>query len=213
MRNLRRILTTLLAGALVAALVATPALAHGDDEEADPVNLVEQALAIVVNTPTAADEALERIEAALAAEESEPTGELDVASLEIAALSLEGGDLHEAEDALVAALGSDPHAGSTDPQEAVAEPAIQPGEGSTADSHPETIAPESVGSQESVADAHDEPSANPGPGATEVAAHGLTDRVDGGFRSPSGLDAAALAAAVVLAVGGFGLVFKRGRHA
>lgn len=175
MRKTTRRFSVFLSTVVVIVLVATPALAHGDDEEADPVNLVEQALAIVVSTPAAADEALERIESALAVESDEPTGELEVAALELAAASIEAGDLHGAEDALVAALGSDPHAGASDP------------------------GPASEDTSAAV--------------AGEGAGHGLTDRVDGGFRSPSGLDAAALAAAAVLAVGGFGLVFKRGRHA
>jgi hypothetical protein len=46
-------------------------LAHGEEGEAEAVDLVEQALAIVVNSPDAMSEAQERIEAALAADPAE----------------------------------------------------------------------------------------------------------------------------------------------
>lgn len=74
-----------------------------EDGESDPTNLVEQAPAIVVNTPDAADEALERVEEAMETDEEDPSGELDVPALE-------EGSLHDAEDLLVEALGGDPHA-------------------------------------------------------------------------------------------------------
>lgn len=88
---------------------ASPAQAHGGDDEGDPVNLVEQALAILVNTPAAVGEALERVEEALVEEAEAPSGELDLVALEEARSALEEGRLHDAEDALVAALGQDPH--------------------------------------------------------------------------------------------------------
>lgn len=122
MKNGKRLIAIamiVIAAAVIGATTWTisPAFAHGGEEgeEVDPVNLVEQALAIVINTPAKADEALERVEAALAAEAEEPTGELDIAAVEAAAEALETDDLHEAEDALVAALGSDPHASVDEP--------------------------------------------------------------------------------------------------
>lgn len=159
----------------VLAPVASPAWADGGGGEADAFNLTEQALAIVVNTPSAAGEALERVEAALAMEAADPTGEVDIAALEAAADALEVGDLHEAEDALIAALGSDPHVGADEPgQDPLAAEGLQGG---------------------------------------DVAAHGLTDRVEGGFRIPSGGDVAALVAAALLAAGGLWLALsRRGEH-
>jgi len=210
----RRIFAIAVAVVGVAAWGTAPASAHGDDDEADAVNLVEQALAIVVNTPAAADEALERVEAARAAEAEEPSGELDIASLELAAVALENGDLHEAEDALMGALGSDPHAGADSP--------VEPAGGPSSDSGAEPAGePSGAAGAAEAEDPAQDPAAEPledlsaedGLLATGVAAHGLTDRVDGGFRAPSGTDVAALAAAAVLAAGGFALVRrKRGGH-
>lgn len=115
-RPVRRRLVVGMATATVLIMwAAPPALAHGDEGESDPVNQVEQALAIVVNTPQAADEALERIEAALDTEEGEPSGELDIPALEAAAAALEDGRWHEAEDELILALGQDPHAVAIEP--------------------------------------------------------------------------------------------------
>jgi len=148
----------------VVAWAAVPALAHGDDGEADPVDLVEQALAIVVNTPEAAAEASERVEDALAAEASEPSGELDVVALEAAAAALEGGELLDAQDALMEALG-----------------------------------------QES-----DDTSGTDSAGST---VHSFTERVDGGLRAPSGVEAVALGFAFAIAVGGFVLLRRRGMSA
>ncbi len=165
-----------------ATWATSPALAHGggEGEEIDPVNLVEQALAIVVNTPDKADEALERVEAALEAENEEPTGELDVALLEAAAQALEINDLHEAEDTLVEALGSNPHANADEPDASSSDGA----EGDHAEEASE---------------------------GANVSAHGLTERVDGGFSAPSGTDFVALAAAALVAAGGFAFVYsKRG---
>ena len=165
-----RVVAVMIAGVL--ALVASPALADGGSGEADAFNLTEQALAIVVNTPSAAGEALERVEAALAMEAAEPTGEVDVAALELAAVALEASDLHEAEDALIVALGSDPHFGA------------EPGQ---------------------------ERSEATGLSGGGVAAHGLTDRVEGGFTTPSTGDVAALVAAGLAAAGGLWLAMdKRG---
>ncbi len=160
----------------------SPALAHGGEEgeEIDPVNLVEQALAIVVNTPDKADEALERVEAALESEAEEPTGELDIVSLEAAAAALEIDDLHEAEDTLVAALGSDPHANEEEPG------------GSSSDEPDGDHADEATGEG-------------------DVSAHGLTERVEGGFSAPSGTDFVALAAALLVAGGGFAFVYSKSR--
>ncbi|GMQ98128.1 MAG: hypothetical protein BMS9Abin17_0634 [Acidimicrobiia bacterium] len=193
-----------LAGAGV--LAAPPsALAHGGDDEANAVDLVEQALAIVVNTPDAVGEALERVEAALAEEAEESTGELDIASLELAAVALETGDLHDAEDALVAALGIDPHANEDEPVEAVEEVPIVPLDGSAdADVVPDS---DQTGGTEDSNDV--ERPAETAAASTSVASHGLTERVDGGFRAPTGTGVAALALAGVLAVGGFALAHSR----
>ncbi len=104
------------AAALLVVVVSTvPALAHGEDVESDPVNSVEQALAIVVNTPDAVDEALERVEFAIAEERDDPSVELNVDALESASAALEEGRLHDAEDALVEALGQEPHGEAAEP--------------------------------------------------------------------------------------------------
>lgn len=183
---------------------AAPAWAHGDEEgEADTVALVEQALAIVVNTPGAIDEALERVESALAAEAESPTGDLAIASLEEAAAALATGDLHEAEDALISALGADPHEPLDEQGAAVAEQAPASPDESATES---TLEP----TDESAA----QPTALPTDRAelptAEAPAHGLTDRVAGGFQTPSSGDAVALIAALALAIGGLVLV-TRGR--
>ncbi len=186
-----------LATALIGLLVwtAAPAFAHGEEDDSGAVELVEQALAIVVNSPGTSGEALERIEAALEAETEEPSGELDIASLELAVDALEQGDLHEAEDALVTALGIDPHAGSEDPTVTV-----------TATAPPEIAADPTNGPAKAVDGDHSEEADE------EIVAHGLTDRIDGGFRAPGGAAAIELGAAALLAAGGLVLVLnKRGR--
>lgn len=164
---------TLLSLGLVVWL-ALPALAHGEGGESDPVDLVEQALAIVVNTPDLVDEAVERVDEALEAEGAEPSGELDVPALEAAAAALEEGRLHDAEDSLIEALGQDPHAGSAEPT-----------------SFSSTAAEEITGEA--------------------PAQHGLTDRVDGGFDTPSGAGWAAMGSALI--VGAIGMVLVRRREA
>jgi len=199
---------------------AVPALAHGGEDDAAAVELVEQALAIVVNTPAASGEALERVEAALAAEAEEPSGELDITSLQLAAGFLEAGDLHEAEDALVTALGIDPHAGGDDPTEVVAAPSQEPG--AVPAQEPEAAPaeePAPVPVEESEAAPAEEASPigavqggdgrGEEPPTGEAAAHGLTERIDGGFSAPVGTSVVALAAAALLAVGGLALVLKK----
>jgi len=185
-------------------------MAHGGGDEAGAVDLVEQALAIVVNSPEAAGEALERVEAALTEEAEEPSGELDVTSLELAAAALEAGDLHDAEDALVAALGIDPHADQDE--------AVEPVEESPAGSAPEAAAQDSqdagvVGNSDETAGTEDPADeadrVETAAVSSDTASHGLTERVEGGFRAPSGTGIAALVLAGVLAVGGFVLAYSR----
>lgn len=106
-RSKTRAAVLLVASAALVGTAALPASAHGEDGEADPVETVRQALAIVINTPGAADEATERIEEVLAVEADEPSGELDVAALEDAADAIEAGRLGPAEQALLAALAAD----------------------------------------------------------------------------------------------------------
>ena len=156
---------------LVVSWAALPALAHGGEGESASVNLVEEALAIVVNTPDATGEALERVEEALEAEEVESSGELDVAALDDAAGALEEGRLHDAEDALVEALGQDPHARPAEP----------------------------VSFSSAAADE----------GATAASLHGLTDRVDGGLRTPSAGGWTAIGLAVIAAAIGWVMVRRR----
>lgn len=192
------------------ALVAPPALAHGGADESGSVDLVEQALAIVVNSPDAVGEALERVEAALGEEAEEPTGELDIASLELAAAALETGDLHGAEDALVAALGIDPHADEDEPVEAVEEPpsvsAPDATSGGRADADVVPVRDQTSDTEDSDDDVQPTEIAA---ASTDATSHGLTDRVDGGFRAPSGTGVAALVLAGALAVGGFALAHSR----
>ncbi len=194
--------TGLVVAVLVSAWGSTPADAHGGDDESDPVNQVEQALAIVVNTPDAAGEALERIEEALADETEEPSGELDLVALEDAVVALKEARLHDAEDALVRALGLDPHL--EDPEladrEEVAEteePALLADVGQP-DPPPEP--------EKAVATSPSDSNVE----AAQPAEHGLTSRVEGGFVAPSSGGWAALGVALLLAVGGIGLVVKKG---
>ncbi len=187
---------------LVSFLGAVPALAHGEEGDADPVDLVEQALAIVVNTPEAVGEALERVEAALEAEAEEPSGELDVDALSEAAAALEEGRLHDAEDALVQALGRDPHPDEATTEAPAATVAPQPSApGTVAESPPDTTGgPAEVGhDDEGTEPDHDDE-------ATAEPSHGLTSRVEGGFTAPGPAEATALAVAAALAVAGLFLV-------
>ncbi|MFV1999290.1 MAG: hypothetical protein ACC654_02895 [Acidimicrobiia bacterium] len=196
--------------ALAGAVMLAPpsAFAHGGDEEANAVDLVEQALAIVVNTPDAVGEALERVEAALADEAEESTGELDIASLELAAAALETGDLHDAEDALVAALGIDPHA--DEPVDAVEEaPTVSTPKPTSDGSADADVVPDS-GQSSGTEDSNDvDRPVETTAASTDAASHGLTERVDGGFRAPSGTGVAALVLAGVLAAGGFALAHSK----
>lgn len=190
-----------------AGLAPQRALAHGGGDEAGAVDLVEQALAIVVNSPDAIGEALERIEAALVEEAEEPSGDLDVASLEAAVAALEAGDLHDAEDALVAALGVDPHAdgvdaGQASPPSTDAEAPVQasPDAPVTADGNdtPGTGDPTDEAQPVETAAVSD-----------DAIVHGLTERVEGGFRAPSGTGVAALVLAAALGAGGLALAYSK----
>ena len=194
--------TALVVAALVAAWGSTPADAHGGDGESDPVNQVEQALAIVVNTPDAASEALERIEEALAEEAEEPSGELDLVALEDAVVALEESRLHDAEDALVRALGLDPHLEDPEPTDSgeVVEPVEQ-------------APPADVGQPEAPPEPEAAVEASPGDSnmePAEPAEHGLTSRVEGGFIAPTPSGWAALGVALLLAVGGIAFVARKG---
>jgi len=198
--------------AVIGAVWLAPqrALAHGGADEAGAVDLVEQALAIVVNSPEAVGEAIERVEAALTEEAEEPTGDLDVASLEVALVALEAGDLHDAEDALVAALGIDPHADEDEAAGTVEETSA----GTVADTPEQdpvdagvTADGDETGDTEDPVD-----EAQPVETAavsTDTLSHGLTDRVDGGFRAPSGTGVAALVLAGALGAGGFVLAYSK----
>jgi hypothetical protein len=193
------------AGLLVISLVlvgAGPALAHGEEGEEEPVDLVEQALAIVVNSPDAMSEAQEKIEAALTADPADLEA-LDLEALERALVAVEAGDAHAAEDALIEALGRDPH-----PEEVVEGPAAAGG-GTVTTVAPAT-APGTLEPAEET-DPTDEPEEDKdddenGLFSTPSLDHGLTERVEGGFRSP---DVAALALAVILAVAGTVLLRRR----
>jgi len=144
------------------ALLAGPAWADGGGGESEPVDLIEQALAIVVNAPGEMGEALERVEAVLAEDPSELVG-LNPEALAAARDGLESGDDHAAEDALVQALGRDPH-----PQEGSVEPFRA-----------------------------DEPEdKESGLLTTPILKHGLTERLQAGFRFP---DLVTLTAAIVMA--------------
>jgi len=189
----RRTAVVLAVLGLVMTLVAVPALAHGEEADADPTDLVEQALAILVNTPEATGEALERVEAALAAETEQPSGALDVEALEAAAAALQAGELHDAEDALIEALGRDAHAD---------EPKEPAGEQPAATTAPTTVAetPEPPPPAEPAEEPeHDD-------AETAAPAHGLTSRVEGGLTAPGPAETVALAVAVLLAVGGTVLI-------
>ncbi len=194
----------------VVVLTPIPALGHGGADEANAVDLVEQALAIVVNSPDAVGEALERVEAALVEVAEEPTKDLDVASLERAAVALEAGDLHGAEDALVASLGIDPHAEAVEPVEAVEESAsVSTPDAAPDDSSDVSVAPAEELAPETEGSGDVEQAVETAAEATGAPTHGLTERVDGGFRAPSGTGIAALVVAGVLAVGGFALAHSR----
>ncbi len=208
-RRLRGIAMIAIVVAVTGAIVwaTPPALAHGGDEEATAVDLVEQALAIVVNSPDAVGEALERVEAALAEEAENPTGELDIASLELAAEALETGDLHDAEDALVAALGIDPHADENEVAEAAEEsPSVSAPDATSAGAEDADMAPAEEPTRGTEDSEDEEKTAAV---ATDEARHGPTDRVDGALRTPSGAGVAALVLAGLLGAGGFALAYSR----
>lgn len=158
----------------VIAFQADPALADGGGGESEPVDMIEQALAIVVNAPGSRGEALERVEAVLAEDPSELAG-LNLEALATAREALERGDDHAAEDSLVQALGQDPH-----PQQGSVEwaGAVEP---------------------------EDE---EPGLLTTPILEHGLTERLEAGFRPPNAI---ALIAAIVIA--GAGTLFLRHKGA
>ncbi len=187
---------------LVAAWGSAPAEAHGGEDEADPVDQVEQALAIVVNTPDAASEALERIEAALAEEAEEPSGELDLVALEDAAVALEEARLHDAEDALVRALGRDPHLEDPEPVErgAAAEPEDPAASADVGQPDIPVEAERTVATDS--ADSNVKPA--------QSAEHGLTSRIEGGVIGITSSVLAALGVALLLALGGIGFVVKKG---
>ena len=150
----------------VIAFQAIPALADGGGGESEPVDMIEQALAIVVNAPGSRGEALERVEAVLAAEDASELAGLNLEALATARDALERGDDHAAEDSLVKALGQDPH-----PQEGSVGPA-----------------------------GADEPEdEEPGLLTTPILEHGLTERLEAGFRPPNAI---ALIAALVIAGAG-----------
>lgn len=193
-----------------AGLAPQRALAHGGGDEAGAVDLVEQALAIVVNSPDAIGEALERIEAALVEEAEGPSGDLDVASLEAAVAALEAGDLHDAEDALVAALGVDPHAdggegvdaGQASPPSTDAEVPVQASPDATVTADGD----DTPGTGDPTDEAQPVETA---PVSGDTVAHGLTERVEGGFRAPSGTGVAALVLAGALGAGGLALAYSK----
>ena len=181
-------------------LTGSPALAHGEDGEVEAVELVEQALAILVNSPGSVGEARERIEAALAADPAELEG-LDVQALNRALDAIAAGDAHAAEDALVEALGRDPHPGE----------AVEPASGATATTNPPTSTrPTSVEPVEEVETSGEmeegEEQRETGLFATPSLDHGLTERVEGGVSSPG---MAVLVSAVILAAVGTFLLRRR----
>ena len=141
-----RLSTAVALATLILVWGSAPALAHGEDGESDPVNLVEQALA-----------------------------------------ALEEDRVHDAEDALVAALGRDPHPEEPDP--AASQPSDEP---------------ESPPAEDS-AEPADESGEEPGEAEAVDDDHGLTSRVEGGFSNPGSDEVVALVVAVVLAVGGVAL--------
>lgn len=101
-----RLAVVMLAGAMV-VVITRPALADEVGGDYTPTELVEQALAILVNAPGSMEESLERIEAVLAEDPSELNG-LDTEALERAATAIEADDDHAAENALLEALGLAP---------------------------------------------------------------------------------------------------------
>jgi len=194
--------TGLVVAVFVSAWASPSANAHGGEGESDPVNLVEQALAIVVNTPDAVGEALERVEDALVEEAEGPTGDLDIAALEEAVLALEESRLHDAEDALVRALGRDPHLEDPEPANIgeTAEPA-------------ESAPPADVAQPETPTEPEEPVATSSGDSNTEAEAtaeHGLTSRIEGGFVAPTSSGWAALGVALLLALGGIAFVAKKG---
>jgi len=201
-RTIQVFATGLVVAVFVAAWGATPAVAHGGEEEPDPVNQVEQALAIVVNTPDAVGEALERVEEALAEETDEPSGQLDIVALEEAVLALEESRLHDAEDALVRALGRDPHVEDPEPADI----------GETAEPV-ESAPPADVAQPETPTEPEEPVATSPGDSNVETEAtaeHGLTSRIEGGFIAPTSSGWTALGVALLLALGGIAFVAKKG---
>ena len=190
-------------------LIGGPVLAHGEDGEAEPVELVEQALAIVVNTPDSMGEAAEKLEAVL---EADPAGlmDLDVEAVARALAAVEAGDAHAAEDALIEALGQDPH-----PEEAVEGPEGTAGATGTTEAPTSettmtpttvtTVTPTTAPAGEG-GGGEDEDNAEAGLLSTPILDHGLTERLEGGLRSPGIFT---LLLAVILAGAGTYLLRRR----
>lgn len=184
----------------VVAFGSTPAAAHGGGDEAAPVDLVEQALAILVNTPDAVGEVIERVEEALVEEGEAPSGDLDLVALEEALSALEDGRSHDAEDALIAALGQDPHDDEPEPADPEAAPPADTDEPAEPDD-PATTPDEPVA---------EEPSDPAMEEDEQLLDHGLTSRVEGGFVGPASSDVVTLVVALVLLGGGLAVLRGRG---
>lgn len=109
------VLAAFLAGlALLIVASASPAGAHEGEEDDAPEGstLVQQAIAILVNTPDDVMAATDKVEDALAT--SDQVG-VDVDLLSQAADALAAGDIHEARSLLERSIGAQPHLNDADP--------------------------------------------------------------------------------------------------
>jgi len=101
-----------LAVAALIALAPATAWAHGDDEAADAFTLVRQAIALIVNTPGNQMAIADKIDDALAAED---TDNVQVPLVQQAKDALAAGDLHRTRSLLEAAIGARVHTSTADP--------------------------------------------------------------------------------------------------
>lgn len=117
--NRRRARTSLgtvatIVAALLLVLVGSgsPAGAHGGDESVEASALVQQAIALLVDSPDDAAPAAEKVKDALATSDQEG---VDVDLLDQAATALASGDTHGARSLLERSIGAKPHLNDADP--------------------------------------------------------------------------------------------------
>lgn len=111
-------------GVLVASVPLSAASAHGDNESDESKVLVQQAIALIVNTPDDEMSIEERITDALEAPHTEGT---DIAMVRQAMAAFDSGDMDRARTLLQTSIGAGPYLGEGLPPE-VGETTGEPGQ-------------------------------------------------------------------------------------